>query len=270
MDKFDIIIQAGQSNAEGNGLGKTEEAFCPSSRIFTLDAEKTVEHFPENMYVTYADKPFVMKVAEERENANGKIGEFSLPFSAFYEKKYLTEGRKILLIRAAVGGSGFKKGQWTSDGILYSKLLEMTDYALSLFPDNRLVAFLWHQGEHDAYEKNSPNSFKRQLKELITNFRARYEVPNLPFIAGDFSYEWKNKNLNDCIPIVEKIKEVSNEIGNGGFVETFDLNSNNQEIGNGDDIHFCRAAQYELGRRYFDEFERILRELHCHFDDSKK
>ena len=32
-DKFDIIIQAGQSNAEGAGLGSVEEPYVPNGRV---------------------------------------------------------------------------------------------------------------------------------------------------------------------------------------------------------------------------------------------
>ena len=257
MDKFDIIIQAGQSNAEGMGLGEVEKEFQPSSQIFSLSAERTVEHLPENLIITYADKPFDLKVAEERLSGGKKIADFALPFAQLYAKELLQEDRKVLIIRAAVGGSGFYKKHWTRDGVLYTKMLEMLDYALSLNPENRLVAFLWHQGEHDAFEKNDPNVFKEQLNFMIESVRNRYSVPNLPFIAGDFVNEWKMKNLDDCIPIVEKIKETIKDVGCSAFIETSDLLSNDQAVKNGDDIHFCRAAQYELGKRYFKAYKSI-------------
>lgn len=257
MKKFDILIQAGQSNAEGMGRGEVDNEFAPSSHIYTLTAEKTVEHFPEKLLITYADKPFSIQQAEERTDNGDKIADFALPFAALYEKHCLQADRDILIIRAAVGGSGFQKGQWTKDGILYIKLLEMIDYALSLNPENRLVAFLWHQGEHDAFEKNTPDRFEMQLKDMIVSVRNRYNVQDLPFITGDFVSEWKNKNLSDCTPIVDKIKKVATKIGNGAFVETADLLSNNQKTGNGDDIHFCRASQYELGKRYFNAYSAL-------------
>lgn len=259
MNKFDIIILAGQSNAEGMGLGEVENEFQPTEKIFSLTAERKVTHLPENLIIEYADQPFALRMAEERISGGKKIADFALPFARLYAKEQLNEDRKILIIRAAVGGSGFYKKHWTKDGILYLKMLEMIDYALSLNPENCLKAFLWHQGEHDAFEKNSPNLFKEQLKTMIENVRSRYDLPYLPFIAGDFVNEWKTKNLEDCIPIVEKIKDVINEIGYGAFIETSDLLSNNQKVNNGDDIHFCRAAQYEMGGRYFQAYKQIIK-----------
>lgn len=258
MKKFDIIIQAGQSNAEGIGKGAAAKAFQASDRIYSLTADKVGTPLLEGMKVVYADEPFHLQRMEERREEGEKLADFSLSFSSLYEKNCLKADRSVLVIRAAVGGTGFQKGHWTQDGILYLKMLEMIDYALSLNPENRLVAFLWHQGEHDAFEHNDPNRFEQQLTYTISSVRERYHAPNLPFIAGDFVSEWKNKNLSDCIPIVEKIKKVTAEIGNGAFVETADLLSNNQATGNGDDIHFCRAAQYTLGERYFHAFEKIV------------
>lgn len=259
MEKFDIIIQAGQSNAEGIGKGDVAKAFQPSARIYSLSADKVGMSLPDGMKVVDADEPFHLQRMEERLEEGENLADFSLSFSALYEKNCLKADRTVLVIRAAVGGTGFQKGHWAQDGILYLKMLEMIDYALSLNPENRLVAFLWHQGEHDAFEHNEPERFEQQLKSMIRTVRECYNAPNLPFIAGDFVGEWKNKNLSDCIPIVEKIKKVTEEIGNGAFVETSDLLSNNQAIGNGDDIHFCRAAQYTLGERYFQAFEKMKR-----------
>jgi hypothetical protein len=68
--------------------------------------------------------------------------------------------------------------------------------------------------------------------------------------------EWKMKNLENCEPVVAAIRDVCKTV-NGAFVETSDLKSNNQEIGNGDDIHFSRNALDILGRRYFEAFEKI-------------
>ena len=256
MEKFDIVIQAGQSNAEGMGIGEVERKYEENENIFHLNAEKTVEYPPERVTVTFADKPFSLEVADEREYTQGKLGDFSLSFSCSYIKNgLLSEDRKLLIVRAAIGGTGFQKGHWTKDGELYLKMLEMCDYALDLNPENRIVGFLWHQGEHDALEGNSPENYYNQLSELVQTVRNRYG--KIPFIAGDFVKEWKTKNITICQPIVDVIKKVVKDMGNAGFVETSDLLSNNEKTGNGDDIHFCRDALYELGNRYFDEFSKL-------------
>ena len=257
--KFDIIIQAGQSNAEGLGLGEVENGYEPNDKIFYLTAEKSVEYKPEGVIVKFADKPFNIEIAEERKSGNIAISDFSLFFARKYiESKLLKSERKVLIIRAGVGGTGFKKGNWGINDLLYKKMIEMTDYARSLNKNNRVVAFLWHQGEHDAFESNEPNTFEKQLFTMISSVRERYG--NIPFIAGDFVREWKQKNIEICEPIIQKIKKVINDIGNAAFIDTSDLLSNNEKIGNGDDIHFCRESLLKLGERYCENYIQLIKE----------
>ena len=259
MDKFDIIIMAGQSNAEGCGLGEVEKPYVPNARIMQLDVRKTVVHTPENLTVNFISEP-ILSIAEEIDNGNGKLGNLALSFAQKYiENGLLAEDRKLLIVRCGIGGTGFKKGHWGLRDVVYLHMLKMVDFALQTNEENRLVAFLWHQGEHDAFEKNDPQVFEKQLRDMICDVRVRYQTPNLPFIAGDFVADWKGKNIDDCTPIIEKIQSVATTIGNGAFVQTSGLLSNDQAIGNGDDIHFCRAALYELGARYFEEFRRLCK-----------
>ena len=79
---YDIIIVAGQSNAEGMGLGTIENGYQPNDKVYYLTAEKTVAHTPERVIVNYADKGFDIAVAEERKVNNVAISDFS-----FFVKK---------------------------------------------------------------------------------------------------------------------------------------------------------------------------------------
>ena len=259
MQAYDIIIQGGQSNSEGSGLGPVEQAYEPSEDILYLDVDKTTEAFPGGLNVIYADRPFYIHKAGERVwQSEYILGDLALSFSKKYiENGLLEKGRKLLIIRASVGGTGFQTKHWGMQDPLYLKMLEMTDYALSLNPENRIVSFLWHQGENDAVEGNTPENYKNQLLKMITSVRERYG--NMPFIAGDFVNEWKTLNISICEPIVNVIKEVVLLVGNSAFVETSDLLSNNQTINNGDNIHFSRQSLYILGERYFEKFKNIIR-----------
>ena len=70
----------------------------------------------------------------------------------------------------------------------------------------------------------------------------------------------KQKNIDICKPIIDKIRQSIKFIDNAAFVETQNLLSNRQKIGNNDDIHFCKEALYELGERYFNQFLEIKNE----------
>ena len=54
------------------------------------------------------------------------------------------------------------------------------------------------------------------------------------------------------------IRNVAQEVG-GAYVETADLRSNDQKVGDGDTIHFCREDLQELGRRYYAAFAELTK-----------
>lgn len=260
---YDVIIEAGQSNAQGCGRGPVTEEYVPDEDIIYLyqkfDIVDKIVDGIWKMTVNILDPAFYLKVADEGEDKLGKVGDFSLTFATEYKKQgFLENGRKLLIVRAAVGGTGFMKKHWGTTDELYLRMLEMTDYALSLNSENRIVGMLWHQGEHDAFEGNPPDVFEKQLKALITDVKNRYGLPRLPLVSGDFVNDWKSKNIEICAPIVEKIKAVTASEG-GLFVETSDLPSNDQKLGNNDDIHFCRESLHILGKRYFDAYSAIIK-----------
>lgn len=257
-EKYDIIIQGGQSNAEGGGIGPVSQEFSPNSNILYLDAKKSVDWVDGELRLEYFDEPFVIEQAKERVSSDQIFGNFALTFAEDYMKNNRLEpGRKLLIVRGAIGGTGFYKHHWGLQDRLYLKLLEMVDYALKLNPENRIVAFLWHQGEHDAFEGNAPQIYYEQLTAMLQAVRSRYG--NMPFVAGDFVSDWKGKNLAICEPIVDVIRRVVAENSRSEFVETLGLLSNDQKTQNGDDIHFCRESLYELGHRYYNAFFNIVK-----------
>lgn len=243
-EKFDIIIQAGQSNSEGFGMGKVEEPFVPSPKIW------------------YLENDFTICMAQENVNGNESVANFSLTFSTDYIKnEMLHEGRKLLIIRAAAGGTGFLDDNWKMQDVLFLRMMEMIKTALSLNPENRLVAFLWHQGETDAIMYASEQEHYDNLSTLLNAVRSEFEFSNLPFIAGDFVQHWKMDNIAICEPVIAAIKRVCETSGSAQFVETDELKSNDQVLGNQDPIHFCREAIYLLGHKYFDAFSKIINQI---------
>ena len=246
-DSFDIIIQAGQSNSEGTGFGNVEEPYQPKENVCYLNDDMTVSTATEVVF------------------GNGIKGNFSLTFADEYIKNgLLSEGRKLLIIRSAVGGTGFMANHWKVGDCLYVKMIDMINTALSLNPNNRLVALLWHQGEDDAIRSASFQTHYDNLATLLNSVRSQYDAPALPFIAGDFVQEWKELNIGTVVLVSDAIRAVCRDYG-GRFVETDGLVSNWQDsrrINLSDDqdkIHFSRRSIYELGRRYFDAFADIIK-----------
>lgn len=240
-EEFDIIIQAGQSNSEGCGLGDTATPFVSDDKILYLNGD------------------FSITMAHEQVWGNVIIGNFSLSFATEYVKSgKLKGGRKLLILRTAVGGTGFSDKRWGMNDDLFLRMMEMTKTALSLNPNNRLVALLWHQGETDAGHNASYDTHYKNLTALVNAVRNTFGYNALPFIAGDFVNEWKTANIKICEPIIKAIKNICTDIGNAKFIETSELLSNNQKIGNSDTIHFCREALDKLGVKYFEAFCSII------------
>ena len=241
-ENYDIIIQAGQSNAEGSGFGPASEPWCPDDQVYYLDPDMT------------------LVPATERVNGNRIQSNFSLSFARDYIRSgLLAEGRKLLILRSAVGGTGFLDRRWHMEGDLYLHMLEMVRTALEMNSGNRLVALLWHQGETDAILGATYEQHHRHLKDLLTSVRKVFGVPHLPFVAGDFVQHWEQDNQVICDSVVSSMRDLCGELPHCGFVETDGLLSNTQEKANeGLDpvecIHFSREALYQLGHRYFRMF----------------
>lgn len=249
-ESFDIIIQAGQSNAEGYAFGDVDNPYEQNNRVYYLNGD------------------FSISEAAERVAGNGIQSNFSLSFAREYMKAgYLKEGRCLLIIRAAVGGTGFIDGHWKTEDELYIRMINMTKTALELNPENRLIALLWHQGESDAdFEVPIQSELHyKHFSTLVNSVKETFNVPDLPFVAGDFVQQWKNSYIEKCIPVVDAMRAVCRDIVGGGFVETDGLTSNYQDskfhpLGwTGDTVHFSRRAIYELGVRYFKCFEEIIK-----------
>lgn len=246
-EKFDILIQAGQSNSEGTAFGNVNDPYQPNDRVWYLNGD------------------FTFQIAQERVANNAVQSNFALSFVREYIRDgRLADGRKLLILRTAVGGTGFLDNHWKLTDDLYLRMMEMIRTALELNPENRLVGLLWHQGETDADHHAAYDVHYNHLLTLVKSVRDTFGVPSLPFIAGDFVQDWKNKNIEKAEPVVAAIRAVCRDIGNGAFVESTGLDSNREDafphpFGWVDDIHFCRRAIYELGRRYYAAYTEIVK-----------
>ena len=257
-EDFDIIIEGGQSNAEGSGKGPVTKyaEYVPNDKVVYMHVVKEIT-IADGIHVKYPDKDFYFDVAAERESEGQKVGDLALTFAEDYIKNgMLKDGRKILIIRGAIGGTSFNLKQWGVDGSVYSKMIEMTDYALKLNPKNKVVAFLWHQGEGDT-NHTPADIYHQKMEALLHDVRFRYG--EMPFVAGDFVPEWIPTRLENCLGLARVYRKIAEENTKSVFVESDGLLSNNQMLNNGDNIHFCREALYELGHRYFAAYADMIK-----------
>ena len=269
---FDIIVVAGQSNAEGNGIKKDDKEII-SDKVYQIADKnyigtKVLDDGKVVIDMVYPTE-MILEKAHERVDVNGKkFADYSETFAKRYiDGGFLKEGRKVLIIKTAVGGTGFARKEWGLDNILFERLNLMVDYGLSLNKENRIVALLWHQGEHDSFENADLSAEERyefyryNLKKQTLAFRKKYGK-DIPVIAGEMVNSWAElaENKVKCDAVEKATKEVCQEIGKASVASSEGLLSNDDAFHNGDNIHFCADSVYEFGRRYYSLFEKITKQ----------
>lgn len=235
--KFDIMIVAGQSNCEGAGLGDVEFPYEPKGNIWMLNQDFTISQ------------------AMERIEKNQLRGRFPLHFADEYVADgQLDQNRDLLILQAAVGATGFQNHKWGRGEVLSVQMHEMIRTAVELNRENRIVAFLWHQGEREVNFLTPADVHYENMNRLLSDLRGEFGY-DFPMIAGDFVPDWKLEKSKVAEVIAEKNKQIF-ELFGGGFVETTGLTSNYREVpGNQEKIHFSRKAMQELGKRYYQVYK---------------
>ncbi len=264
---LDIIILAGQSNAQGFGKGECEAPYAENENILVLHSCNMPTYIKDENgkdVFTCPDTDHCIEAAREAEDEDGsKIGCIALPFAQKYAEEFLSKERKLLIVKMGIGGTGFAHNQWGIGECLFERMIEMTDEALEMNKDNRVVGMLWHQGECDAFERPHLTPKERELlhyTNLSSNLRfIRERYGNIPFTAGGFANEWAEKFRSETDAVMNAIKAVCNDFDRAEFIPADDLESNNQAIGNGDDIHFSRCSLYTLADRYYKAYKRIVK-----------
>ena len=265
-EKFDILVLAGQSNAEGGGAG--DNGYVPSENVYILrgDFQASVKEGEYgNQYLDLVlSKDYYVEVAKNYEKDGVLRSNFSYFVAKEYEKKFLQKDRKVLIVQTAIGGTGFSKKHWGVGDILHERMVNMINYALSLNPENRLVGLLWHQGEHDSFEQAELSPVERErfyfskLKEFLSDFRMRFG--NIPFVCAGFTKAWYTSYEKECESIYRATQNVVDTEQNAIFIQnTFDLLNNKEELGINDEVHFCNRALAILGKRYFDALSSLIK-----------
>jgi len=244
-EKYDIVVMAGQSNGYGFGLGKVTEPYEAFDKVW------------------YLDEDFTVFMAREEGHGNFVRSDLSLIFAREYVKSgRLVEGRKLLIVRASPGnrenmGGGFLNRCWGPGDFMRERMFRQTETALALNPENRIVAFLWQQGETDSIKQASYETHYGNLLRLIIDFMKAFPNQKFPFLAGNMVPQWIGNNMDITAPVVRAIKDVCAAVG-GRFVESEGLTSNYQVLDATDDtIHFSREGIYGLGERYFKLFDSL-------------
>ena len=265
--EFDIILLAGQSNAYGSGKGKTDNPWQERDDILMLknDFEICYKHPYEN--TTYIDikakeEGYIERAKEiPADGGTDTNGCFALTFAKMYAEKYLEKGRKVLIVNTPIGGTGFKGEHWGQNDKMYKRMIDMMDSAVALNKNNKVVAVLWHQGEHDAYENRDLSYdgikayYDEKITELFNSLRGKYG--EVPFMCAGFTPAFINEFKKGSDAVLEVLQTKMKEWTKAKFVDSTGLKCNS-DIGYDDVYHFCKTALEILGARYFEAYEQII------------
>ncbi|MDO6803505.1 sialate O-acetylesterase [Wenyingzhuangia sp. 1_MG-2023] len=236
---YDIIIIAGQSNTH-HGLGLDPILDQPDANIFQLGRSSIYNHliFP-------AKEPLQHHTA-----STNRIG-FGLTFAKEYNQKINPNKKPILIIPCGYGGSSLKD-DWKFDDFLYQDMIEHVKFVQQKFPKSVVKAFLWHQGESDV----GNNGYANLLDTFINQVRTDLEQ-EIPVIVGGMVPYWVSQT-EDRIQQQNSIKDTPNRLENVSYADPeipFVISKLDNSV---DAIHYNAAGQRELGKRYFEAYNKLI------------
>jgi hypothetical protein len=241
---YDIFPVLGQSNTHsGAGLDFLLDKTDP--RI------KQLGRFGSNDYkIIPAIEP--LDHFTKAEGCNG----FAMTFAMNYLQNYWLRDREILLIPGSKSASSFRNYEWRKGDTLYNDIVRRVKYVLEKYPGSEVKGFLWHQGESDVYWGRYYGSL---LDRMITNMRrdiAGAKGDSIPFIVGGFLPYWadltREARVTDSV-----IAETPTRLPYIGYASARSPFIIVKPDYSSDNIHFDAAGQRELGKRYFEAYQKI-------------
>ncbi len=166
-------------------------------------------------------------------------------FADSYAKHF---GKKIGLIPCADGGT--KISAWMPGEILFDHAVFMAKMAMRT---SSFGGVLWHQGESDCNEQGFP-CYKENFKYMIGELRKALGAEKLPLLIGELSLDIESKwNVGDYPAKMNGVfKELAEEIPFCTVVSSKGLALKP------DGIHFDSKSLRLFGRRYFDEYMKVI------------
>lgn len=276
---YDIIIVAGQSNAVGSGLGPFVDPVAVANPAIDGQIMQLGRIGNNNLQIipaTFNEGGVAYDGLEHwtvTPSSHRRMG-LAIPFARRYVAAgMLGANRKVLIIPAAYGGTSILEwlGELPATPALFDDLTGRVKPVLARPSEvNRVVAFLWHQGETDAYNAYfqlygmDADEYRCKLSSLVRRIRVEFPSdPKFPIIAGGFATGWKtNVGIGGGIKFGAEFENVVHDVfyDRAAVVSTDGLNSNAPAFecpGYLSYAHFSSADLVTLGDRYWIEWRRL-------------
>lgn len=270
-----VIVLAGQSNAEGNSYFKKLEQYC-------IDKGESYEQYVrgyEDIKIAYHNHYYagVSYLYSNRDNpyeanfVNVKVGQGkTLGWSgpelgmAKYIHDSIDSDKPIYIIKYASGGTSFAGNpSWKpSKNQLYSYMTKFVDNGLLELTNKgytpKIRAFCWMQGESDSGNSTNANAYKDSLKTMITSFRSKYQSyaenndgNNIGVVDAFISDSgaWSQYQTINAAKAT-----LSSELANYYTIDTtktgLNLGIKDTGYGGGDNYHYAMDGMLTLGKAF--------------------
>lgn len=174
----------------------------------------------------------------------------AVSFADEYSKKFDVDAG---LIPCAEGGTSLD--DWSVGGQLYGNAVFQTLLARRA---SEVKGLLWHQGENDSDNETAAQTYAFRFVKMITALRKECALEDAPVIMGELGSFLAELPAQQCryFPLVNKaLAEIAASTPGFALANAAGLTSN------GDNLHFDAKSLREFGRRYFQKYLEISREM---------
>lgn len=177
---YDVVLLVGQSNMQGRGAPPIGHAAWPGIDQYPA-ANK-----PQAGQIIPAQDPLEHPGPQHLDRPNS----LAIPFARAYLREH--PGRRLLLVPAAYGSTGFSSPgmtwDWTREDDatnLPRMAVAQTKAALAAAGAGaRLTGILWHQGEGDT---GIADEYADRVDGLFSWLRDQLDAPDVPIVVGQMS-----------------------------------------------------------------------------------
>lgn len=240
----DLFLIIGQSNCLGGAtLSATLDYAGPN--LFQWGRVGT----SANRYIE-GNEPLQNNEVVQWQNLIG----FAVAFARdYYVPNALAQGRVVLLVPAARGGTGFTNG-WAVGDTLYNEAIASANAAMAANPGNVFKGVFWQGGEAQADQGWTEVQYTEQLDALIAGMRAGITgATDVPFIIGGMVPGWVAADVGRQ-PVADALANTPGRVANTGYADP----SVPSVLGTAD-IHYNADAQRNgMAGRYWTAWQPFL------------
>lgn len=231
INKFKLIITAGQSNDVGEGGPTSNTLDVAVDRIYQLGRES-----PHDFNIMMGFDPL------QNVNINTTTAGVGVGFNLTSAKTLLStinSNEAIVLLPCGLGNTGFSTNNWNPGNAIYEDMISRIMAFLVLYPSSQIIQWNWHQGEADNTQTQA--YYTTHISAMVADARSRIAtLTNVPFVCGETLI-----GGNQTVPSISSaLAALPTYISNASYVSSVGL------VSGGDNLHFSAASYRTFGAEY--------------------